>query len=135
MDLLKAYTLVDIVVVVEGEVAVVEEEGNVVFLHRIVPGGADRSYGVHVAQLAGLPKEVIRRAWEVLYDLEGSQRDGVLPSRPRSAAEGAQMPLFAPTPQVVEELLGIDVTAMTPMEAINALYALQQRAREGRGEG
>ena len=116
-------------------VAVVEEEGRVVFLHRIVPGGADRSYGVHVAQLAGLPREVIQRAWEVLYDLEGSRRDGVLPSRRRLAREGAQMPLFAPTPQVVEELLGIDVTAMTPMEAINALYALQRKAREGRGEG
>ncbi|MDP6495950.1 MAG: DNA mismatch repair protein MutS, partial [Dehalococcoidia bacterium] len=57
-------------------VAVTEEEGNVVFLHRIVPGAADRSYGVHVAQIAGLPREVVRRAWEVLEGLEGRWRDG-----------------------------------------------------------
>ena len=115
-------------------VGVVEEEGRVVFLHRIEPGGTDRSYGVHVAQLAGLPKEVIRRAWEVLYELEGSRSDGVLSGRlRRRRAEGAQMPLIAPTSEVVAELLGLDVTAMTPMEAINALYALQQRAKEGGG--
>ena len=51
-------------------VAVTEEGGDVVFLHRIVPGGADKSYGVHVARLAGLPPGVINRAWEVLADLE-----------------------------------------------------------------
>jgi len=109
-------------------VAVAEEGGNVVFLHRIVPGGADRSYGVHVAQLAGLPREVIHRAWEVLRDLEGSRRDGALPGRRR--AKGKQLELFAPVPEVMQQLLGLDVTGMTPMEAINALYTLQQRAKE-----
>ena len=109
-------------------VAVAEEEGNVVFLHRIIPGGADRSYGVHVAQLAGLPREVVHRAWEVLADLEGSRRDGVLHGRRRGQV-GKQLGLFAPTPEVVQELLGLDVTAMTPLEAINALYALQQKAK------
>ena len=53
-------------------VAVSEDRGEVVFLRRIVPGGADRSYGVHVARLAGLPGGVVNRAWEVLKDLEGS---------------------------------------------------------------
>ncbi|MDP3065092.1 MAG: DNA mismatch repair protein MutS, partial [Chloroflexota bacterium] len=60
-------------------VAVVEEEGRVVFLHRIVPGGADKSYGVHVAQLAGLPRSVTSRAWEVLRQLESDGRG----ARPR----------------------------------------------------
>ncbi|MFC1935301.1 DNA mismatch repair protein MutS [Chloroflexota bacterium] len=110
-------------------VAVAEEEGNVVFLHRIVPGGADRSYGVHVAQLAGLPREVIHRAWEVLGDLEGSRRGSTLPGR-RRRSEGKQLDLFTPVLEVVQELLGLDVTAMTPLEAINALYALQQKAKE-----
>ncbi|MEE8442253.1 MAG: DNA mismatch repair protein MutS, partial [Dehalococcoidia bacterium] len=88
------------------------------------------SYGVHVAQLAGLPRDVIRRAWEVLKDLEGSRRDGTAPSRRRTA--GKQMEMFTPVPEVVGELLGLDVTAMTPIEAINTLYALQQKAKEGR---
>ena len=116
-------------------VSVVEEEGRVVFLHRIVPGGADKSYGVHVAQLAGLPREVIQRAWDVLYDLEESRRDGTLPAGSfRGTSTGTQLSLIAPNQAVVEELLGLDITAMTPMEAINALYALKQKATEGNSE-
>ena len=112
-------------------VAVAEEDGSVVFLHRIVPGGADRSYGVHVARLAGLPPEVVHRAWEVLAELEGGRRDGLSPKPGRGhRAEGKQLGLFAEVPQVVQDLLGLDVTAMTPLEAINALYALQQKAKE-----
>jgi DNA mismatch repair protein MutS len=108
-------------------VAVVEEDGEVTFLHRIVPGGADRSYGVHVAQLAGVPREVVHRAWEILRHLEGGQRDGTLPSK--GSDEGTQMGMFAPAPEVVKELLGLDVSSMTPLEAINALYELQQKAK------
>ena len=117
-------------------VSVVEEEGRVVFLHRIVPGGADKSYGVHVAQLAGLPREVIQRAWDVLYDLEENRRDGrLVPGGSfKGAGIGTQLPLIAPNQAVVEELLGLDITAMTPMEAINALYALKRKATEGNGE-
>ena len=110
-------------------VSVSEEGGTVTFLHRIVPGGADRSYGVHVAQLAGLPRDVIFRAWELLRYLEGSERNG---AGPRGTGNGAiQLQLFAGTPAITEELLKLDVTAMTPMEAINALYALQQKAKDG----
>ncbi|MBF8266746.1 MAG: mismatch repair protein MutS [Dehalococcoidia bacterium] len=103
-------------------VAAVESEGRVVFLHRIVPGGADKSYGVHVAQLAGLPPSVIARAWELLSELEG---EGV-PSAPR------QRPLFTLPHPVIEALLEMDVSSMTPLEAINRLYQLQQEAGEGR---
>ena len=101
-------------------VAVVESEGRVVFLHRIVPGGADRSYGVHVAQLAGLPPSVVGRALELLSDLE---RDGV-PNPLR------QRPLFSLPHPLIEELDGLDVSSMTPLEAINVLYQLQKKARE-----
>ena len=113
-------------------VAVSEEGGQVVFLHRIVPGGADKSYGIHVAHLAGLPRAVVNRAWEVLGDLEGDQ------SHPPGSVSGRaskgrvlQMPLFAQTSPAMEELLGMDVANMTPLEAINALYRLQQEARDG----
>ena len=113
-------------------VAVAEEDGEVTFLHRIVPGGADRSYGVHVAQLAGLPREVVHRAWELLRHLEGGQRDGTPHSKGGDAKDGEhgrQLEMFAPTQEVVKELQGLDVSSMTPLEAINALYALQQKAK------
>ena len=106
-------------------VAAVESDGNVVFLHRIVPGGADRSYGINVAQLAGLPPPVVSRAWDLLSELEGGEKR---PTQPR------QRPLFTLPHPVVQELLGLDVSSMTPLEAINALYALQQRAQEGEQE-
>lgn len=101
-------------------VAAVESEGGVVFLHRIVPGGADRSYGVHVAQLAGIPPSVVTRAWDLLSELE---RDG-LKVTPR------QRMLFTVDSALVEELKRLDVSSMTPLEAITALYELQRRASE-----
>ncbi len=110
-------------------VAVTEEEGRVVFLHRIVPGGADRSYGVHVAQLAGLPQAVVSRAWEVLEDLEknGAGRGSASRSRPREPA--VQMTLFQPEQQLRDAVLNLDVANLTPLEAINKLYELQEEAR------
>ena len=107
-------------------VLVAEEGGNVAFLHRIVPGGADRSYGVHVAQLAGLPRDVIQRAWEVLGEMEGAKPSATQ----RRRQKGRQLELLPQGPSVAQELLEMDVTAMTPMEAINALYALQRKAKE-----
>ena len=110
-------------------VAVSDEGGRLVFLHRILPGGADKSYGVHVAQLAGLPRAVIHRAWEVLRELEnvagslakdGLERDVV----------GRQMPLIPLHTSLVDELLKLDVANMTPLEAINKLYELQGKARD-----
>ena len=111
-------------------VAVAEEDGEVVFLHRIVPGGADKSYGVHVARLAGLPRAVINRAWEVLEGLE-SNGAGTAPTRGRRRGEAArQLSLPLPTSPVLDELMELDTASMTPLEAINKLYELQLRARE-----
>ena len=114
-------------------VAVTEEEGQVVFLHRIVPGGADRSYGVHVAQLAGLPRAVVNRAWEVLDELErtGATRKGA--ARGRRLEPALQMPLFQPAQPLRDAVLDLDVANLTPLEAINKLYELQERAREQSG--
>ncbi|HXH26137.1 MAG TPA: DNA mismatch repair protein MutS, partial [Vicinamibacterales bacterium] len=103
--------------------------GRIVFLRRIVPGGADRSYGVHVAELAGLPKAVVQRAREVLLELESGGA-----ARERAAASAPQLSLFAATPPddgLRRDLAAMDVDAMTPLEALNRLYELRERARAG----
>jgi DNA mismatch repair protein MutS len=113
--------------------AVREERGKVIFLRKVVPGGADKSYGIHVAQLAGLPRSVVHRAQEVLAELE---RDSHPPRArfPRgqklSAEFPQQLPLFASRPAVVEELLRLDVDSLTPLEAITKLYELRRKAQE-----
>ena len=111
-------------------VAVAEDGEGVVFLHRIVPGGADQSYGVQVARLAGLPPAVISRAWEVLNDLErpSSHDNGASGHAP--ASQGMQMPLFDPGRALQDLLLRVDISNLTPLGAINKLYELQERARE-----
>ena len=109
-------------------VAVTEEGSDVVFLHRIIPGGADRSYGVHVARLAGLPPGVVNRAWEVLGDLE-SQGES---SRKRSAraTPSQQLALFPAGQPLADAVRVLDVPNMTPLEALNKLYELQEQANQ-----
>jgi DNA mismatch repair protein MutS len=104
-------------------VAVSEGGGKVVFLHKIIPGGADRSYGIHVAQLAGLPKPVVQRANEILHELEASAGKAVRlnPALPQ------QMALFPETNPIVVELKTLDVNALTPIEAINKLYEWKRK--------
>ena len=97
-------------------VAVSEEEGRAVFLHRIVPGGADKSYGIHVAQLAGLPKSLIARAWEVLGELESGSRGPKPRPRGRRGDPSLQMPLFGGQDPTLGELAALDVQNMTPLE-------------------
>jgi DNA mismatch repair protein MutS len=110
-------------------VAVAEEGEKVVFLHQIVPGGADRSYGIHVAQLAGLPRDVINRAQEILKELEQhAPTAAVQPSRLHSSQ---QMALFPETSPILDDLQKLDVTAMTPLEAINKLYEWKRKYGEG----
>ncbi|KPL77901.1 DNA mismatch repair protein MutS [Ornatilinea apprima] len=99
-------------------VAVSESEGKVIFLHKIVPGGADRSYGIHVAQLAGMPKPVIQRASEILKQLETTSGKAVRidPQAPQ------QMALFPETNPLLEEIRKLDLNALSPIEALNKLY-------------
>ena len=108
-------------------VAVSEADNKVVFLHRIVPGSADRSYGIHVAQLAGLPRPVIQRADEILRQLEASAGDAVKidPDTPR------QMALFPTTNPLLEELKDLDINTLSPIEALNRLYEWQRRFLQG----
>jgi DNA mismatch repair protein MutS len=115
-------------------VAVRERGDAVVFLHRLEPGGTDRSYGIHVAQLAGLPSSVVRRAREVLGTLEGDHR--VVPGTPPPPRDPGQFGLFASPPApplphpVVDEIRGLDLDGMTPREAFSRLADLQRRAAE-----
>ena len=108
-------------------VAVTEEGAHVVFLHKIVPGGADRSYGIHVAQLAGLPKPVIRRAQELLQELESGERVHAL--RPKKDEGPAQLSLFIQRDPVLGALKALDVNSLSPLEALMKLYELQKLAR------
>jgi len=103
-------------------VAVSEADNNVVFLHKVVPGGADRSYGIHVAQLAGLPHPVVQRAGEILKQLEASSGKAVRidPQMPQ------QLALFPETNPLIEELEDLDVNSLSPIEALNKLYEWQQ---------
>ena len=111
-------------------IAVAEEDGEVVFLHRIVPGGADRSYGVYVARLAGMPTAVINRAWEVLKELEGTASSPGPNGRAEVPSDEVRQLSFLPTtPPVIDELLALDVSSMTPLEAITKLYEIQERAK------
>ncbi len=115
-------------------VAVAEEGGKVVFLRKIVPGGADRSYGIHVAQLAGLPGSVIHRAEEVLAQLEKTRQKEERREVLRQVTVVKQLPLFGPGPgRVVEELKRIRVEELTPLEAINKLYELKRMVEEEHG--
>ncbi|HEX78425.1 MAG TPA: DNA mismatch repair protein MutS [Dehalococcoidia bacterium] len=107
-------------------VAVAEEGGKVVFLHKIIPGGSDRSYGIHVAQLAGLPRSVVYRAQEVLSQLEADRQHKPSPKPPPAL----QLPLLGPGSPILEELQRLDIDSMTPLEAITKLYELQRKARE-----
>ncbi|HYC34005.1 MAG TPA: DNA mismatch repair protein MutS [Gemmatimonadales bacterium] len=117
-------------------VAVRETGDTVIFLHRLEPGGTDRSYGIHVAQLAGLPQGVVRRAREILGALEGEHR--MVPGAPAPLERDVgQLALFAdpaPPDPMMEELRAIDVNALTPLEALNRLADFKRRAEEGSGE-
>ncbi len=114
-------------------VAVTEEKGKVIFLRKIVPGGVDRSYGIHVAQLAGLPRPVIKRAHEVLADLEGDIQPakGKTRGKRRKAEPAQQLNFFGQKPPALEELQKLDIDALSPLEALTRLYELQKKAREG----
>jgi DNA mismatch repair protein MutS len=129
--------------------AVREWQGEVIFLHRVVPGATDRSYGIHVAKLAGVPGPVVERSTEILDYLEENaigpnDEPRFVPQEPSRAARAygkprpasVQLPLFKPLDaQVREELLSLDTAHMTPLEALNALHRVVQRLRERENDG
>jgi DNA mismatch repair protein MutS len=113
--------------VVNFSVAVREVGDDIVFLRRLVPGGADRSYGVEVARLAGLPETVVARAREILRELETAAAPP--PEHPRHEPE-VQLGLFGPPVHpALEKLRGVDVNRLTPLQALNLLAELSEGAR------
>jgi DNA mismatch repair protein MutS len=104
-------------------VAVAEEGGEVVFLHHITPGGADKSYGIHVAELAGLPRSVINRAQEILSQLEASADH---PSG-KDRVPLHQITFLSDSHPLLEELEALDLNSLNPLEALNRLYEWQKR--------
>lgn len=110
-------------------IAVKEWQDNVIFLHKIIRGGADRSYGIHVARLAGLPDKVIKRAGEILSDLEFrniTEQEELKPTQ----TDPVQLSLFFTQPhsEVIERLKEIDVNTITPVEALIKLVELKKIA-------
>ncbi len=122
-------------------VSVREWKDEVVFLRRIVPGPSDRSYGIHVAKLAGIPRDVIERAREILFNLEKQELDerGLprLARRGRPSGDRSQFLLFAEDREAAllremkEEIEALDLAALTPLEALNILAGLKGRLGPG----
>ena len=107
-----------------------EWEDEIIFLHKVVTGAADRSYGIHVAKLAGLPEAAVARAQDVLGHLEGGERAGIA----KDLAD--DLPLFAASPKEVQKkpsspteaeqaLEGLNLDELTPRQALEALYEIK----------
>jgi DNA mismatch repair protein MutS len=111
-------------------VAVKEWNEQIIFLRKVVPGAADKSYGIQVAKLAGIPHSVIERAREILDTLERKERDVVEETRKRGP-QTRQLGLFSSREQgVVDALREVDLDTLSPREALNVLYELKQKLAE-----
>ncbi|MDD2553080.1 MAG: DNA mismatch repair protein MutS [Desulfotomaculaceae bacterium] len=109
-------------------VAVKEEGDQVIFLRKVIPGRADRSYGIHVARLAGLPAEIIERSAQILKDLEKTDK---APSLAAAVADNGNGMNNRIENEIIKELRHLDILSMTPLEAINKLYLLQKKTDDG----
>ncbi len=109
--------------------AVREVGDQVVFLRRVVPGAADKSYGIHVARLAGLPDRLIRRARQILEELERGRAGPALPA-PHREHPPALPEAFEEARRLLQELLGLDLVNMTPLQALLTLNEFQGRLRQ-----
>lgn len=115
-------------------VSVKEMDGRVIFLRKLMPGGSEHSFGIHVAKLAGMPKSIVKRSEQILSKLEANDSRGELKSSPATqiadSREGMQLNFFQlddpVLSQVRDEILGIDVNNLTPLEALNKLSEIQK---------
>ena len=115
-------------------VSVKEIDGKVIFLRKLMPGGSEHSFGIHVAKLAGMPKSIVKRSEQILAKLEASSNRGEMKSAPTSEIsdmrEGVQLSFFQlddpVLSQVRDEILGIDVNNLTPLEAFNIIEFIQR---------
>lgn len=115
-------------------VSVKEMDGRVIFLRKLMPGGSEHSFGIHVAKLAGMPKSIVKRSEQILSKLEANDSRGELKTVPTAeiadSREGMQLNFFQlddpVLSQVRDEILGIDVNNLTPLEALNKLNEIQK---------
>ena len=118
-------------------VSVREIDGKVIFLRKLMPGGSEHSFGIHVAKLAGMPKSIVKRSEQILQKLEASNNRGELKGAPTAeiadSREGVQLNFFQlddpVLSQVRDEILGIDVNNLTPLEALNKLNEIKKIVR------
>ena len=118
-------------------VSVREIDGKVIFLRKLMPGGSEHSFGIHVAKLAGMPKSIVKRSEQILQKLEASNNRGELKGAPTveiaDSREGLQLNFFQlddpVLSQVRDEILGIDVNNLTPLEALNKLNEIKKIVR------
>lgn len=114
-------------------VAVKEKGDDIIFLRKIIRGGADGSYGIQVAKLAGLPNDVIEKAKEILMKLEEADINKKPENKSKKLLYEGQLDIFNvgnKTNQVFEEIKNLDVTTLTPIEALNVLYRFTLKAKE-----
>ncbi|MGI6066572.1 MAG: DNA mismatch repair protein MutS [Bacillota bacterium] len=119
-------------------VAVREKEGGIIFLRKIIPGGTDKSYGIQVARLAGLPEEVLKRAKEILTGLEGEEKVPKRIEPPKDRETPVQLAVFSPNPPkhpLVAELEMLDLNNLTPLDALIKLNQWQRKLKKLAGEG
>ena len=115
-------------------VSVKEIDGKVIFLRKLMPGGSEHSFGIHVAKLAGMPKSIVKRSEQILAQLEASGNRGEIKSAPTSdiagSREGVQLSFFQLDDPVLagvrDEILGIDINNLTPIEALNKLNEIKR---------
>ena len=118
-----------------ANVSVRQQDGKVVFLRKLIPGGSEHSFGIHVAKLAGMPAALVRRAEEVLTGLEaqgaGRKESGSGPVETETDSEGLQMSFFQLDDPVLqdikEDLLGLDIDRLTPVDALLKLHEIRKR--------
>jgi DNA mismatch repair protein MutS len=113
------------------QVAVKEWEGEIIFLRKILPGGCDDSYGIHVARLAGIPDKVLKRAKKILADLESGEPSSLKAGGTASESAAYQLSIFsAKDNPITEELKEMDLDKLTPIQALNKLSQLKRKAEE-----
>ena len=112
-------------------VSIQENKGNIIFLRKLVPGGSEHSFGIHVAKLAGMPSKVVNRANEILKTLEDSRtQTGTSDNIKKVTEENLQLSFFQLDDPVLEnireELTKIDINTLTPIEALMKLNAIKK---------
>ncbi|HON53754.1 MAG TPA: DNA mismatch repair protein MutS, partial [Bacteroidales bacterium] len=114
-------------------VSVKELDNKVIFLRKLIPGGSEHSFGIHVAKMAGMPKSVVKRAHEILKELEGTYRKKSLTKPVKELAqhrEGYQLSIFQlddpVLSQIRDQIKGLDINNVTPIEALNTLNEIKK---------